>query len=163
MGWSFSKGKLLPLSLVDELDKEIIPPESLHDFLKAAQRLRDGDLSGALTAACGVVDSACVEIYAQKKLGDPDQTSFQEKVSKAIDASGGLILIESELLKLGWSQDEAKRVKENLKGSINQGAYVMQKLRSDMGDVHGSKGVFAPLVFDSLKWASIIVSIIPSR
>lgn len=47
----------------------------------------------------------------------------------------------------------------NLRGALNQGAYVMQTLRSRMGDVHGSKPVLKPLVFDSLKWAALLVRV----
>jgi len=47
-----------------------------------------------------------------------------------------------------------------LLGSLNQAAYVMQTLRSKMGDVHGTKPVLEPLVFDSLKWASLIVRLL---
>jgi len=49
---------------------------------------------------------------------------------------------------------------DNLRGALNQGAYVLQKLRSDMGDVHGSKPVVEGLVYDSIKWASLIVRLL---
>lgn len=40
---------------------------------------------------------------------------------------------------------------------ISQGAYVMQSLRSRMGDVHGTKPILKPLVFDFLKWAELML------
>ena len=161
MGWSFSKGKLLPLSLIDDLDVSIIPPESLNDLTKASQRLRDGDLSGAISSAAAVVETGCAEVYAQKRLGSPDADSFQEKVSKSLAASGVFEKIQKELESKSWTETDARILVENLKGSLNQAAFVMQKLRSNMGDVHGSKEVYQPLAYDSLKWASIIVSLFP--
>ena len=65
--------------------------------------------------------------------------------------------ITRELMDLGWEKDDADRLSSNLQGSLNQGAYVMQALRSEMSDVHGSKHVANSLVFDSLKWAALIV------
>jgi hypothetical protein len=48
-------------------------------------------------------------------------------------------------------------LRENLKGSLNQMAFVMQKLRAKMSDVHGTKEVLKPLVLDSLKYAQILI------
>ena len=42
-----------------------------------------------------------------------------------------------------------------LEGSLNQDAFVMQKLQSDMGDVHGTKPVISVLVYNSIKWSSL--------
>lgn len=158
MGWSFSKGKLLPLTLIDELDLAIVPPESLQDLTKASQRLRDGDLSGAVTSAAAVVDAGCAEVYALKSLGDPSADSFQAKVAKSLSACGVFERTREELITKGWTEPDAKVLVENLRGSLNHAAFVMQKLRSNMGDVHGTKEVYLPLVYDSIKWASIIVS-----
>lgn len=69
----------MPLSLINELDLVVVPPESVGDLVEAAQRLRDGDLTGALTAAAGTVESACVEIYAQKGLGILPKSHFKKK------------------------------------------------------------------------------------
>ena len=161
LGWSFSKGKLLPLSLIDDLDLSIIPPESLNDLTKASQRLRDGDLSGAISSAAAVVEAGCAEVYAHKRLGSPDADSFQEKVARSLSACGVFERIKEELISRLWTESEARILVENLKGSLNQAAFVMQKLRSNMGDVHGSKDVYQPLVYDAIKWASIIVSLFP--
>lgn len=38
----------------------------------------------------------------------------------------------------------------------------MQTLRSKMGDVHGTKPILKPLLFDSLKWAGILVRTLTS-
>lgn len=51
----------------------------------------------------------------------------------------------------------------NLDGSLNQAAYIMQKLRADMGDVHGTKPVIAALIYDSIKWSSLLLRMLATR
>ena len=53
--------------------------------------------------------------------------------------------------------------KKNIEGALNQGAFVMQSLRSRMADVHGTKPVLRSLVFESLKWAELIVGALTNR
>lgn len=93
-------------------------------------------------------------------MGDIGQASFQEKVNKALTAVKALENLYAELLQLGWKKGKAKIFCKNLKGAISQAAYVMQILRSEMGDVHGSRLPLATLVFDSIKWAMIISSLL---
>lgn len=156
LGWAYANGALLSLELLDPADVEELPYESRADLVKAASRLRDGDLSGAISAACGAVDSITARIYAQRGLGDPGAASFQEKVNRAIRASGVVPSLEAQLGELGWQVQDIREFKDNLIGSINQAAFVMQKLRTDMGDVHGTKPILRPLVFDSVKWSALI-------
>jgi hypothetical protein len=126
--------------------------------VKAAQRLRDGDLTGAISAACGAVDSATVRIYELQGLGDPGLASFQERCKRAVEVTGVIPRLESQLRSLGWPDSEIVPFKRNFAGGLNHGAYVMQTLRSKMGDVHGSKPILKPLVFDCLKWAELMLS-----
>jgi hypothetical protein len=39
----------------------------------------------------------------------------------------------------------------------------MQTLRAQMGDVHGSKPILKPLVFDVVKWAELFVRTLTAR
>ena len=150
----------MPVEVIDQSDLDDAPEQAKKDLLKACTRLRDGDLSGAVSAACGAVDSITAKIYKDKKLGDPGLASFQEKVVKSIEATGSIRSIEEDLVGLGWSSDDAEKLKQNLRGSLNQIAYVMQKLRSDMGDVHGSKPTLKPLVFDCVKFATVLARLL---
>lgn len=163
LGWAYSGGALLPIDLLDPAEVEELPEESRQDLTKAASRLRDGDLSGAVSAACGAVDSVTARVYAERGLGDPGAASFQEKVNRAIRASGVVPSLEAQLAELGWHPADIRAFKENLIGSINQAAFVMQKLRSEMGDVHGTKPILRPLVFDSVKWAALIMRLLRDR
>jgi len=126
-------------------------------MVKAAQRFRDGDLSGAVSAACGAVDSVTTKVYFEQNLGDPGSASFQERCKRAVSARGVIPAMENELRKLGWKEENIVPFKKNFEGALNQGAFVVQTLRSSMGDVHGTKPILRPLVFDSIKWAELLI------
>ncbi len=158
LGWSFVNQTLVPVGVFDISALEDTPDEAHRDLLKAAQRLRDGDLGGAISAACGAVDAATSKVYEEFGLGDPTKASFQERCRKAAFAKGVLTGLDHQLDALGWSQADIAPFKKNLEGALNQGAYVMQTLRSHMGDVHGTKPILRSLVFDSLRWAEVIVA-----
>lgn len=157
LGWSLSGNAVIPIHIFDLSIFEELPSESREDLTKAAQRLRDGDLSGAISSACGALDSATSAIYSTANLGDPTEASFQERCKRSLDARGVIPRMEQQLRELGWCDSEIKTFRENFKGAMNQGAYVMQSLRSRMGDVHGTKPILKPLVFDCLKWAELIL------
>lgn len=160
LGWTVHNGSVVPLKLFDLSELPELPAEAHPDLLKATTRLRDGDLSGAISAACGAVDKVTTMIYSEKSLGDPQRVSFQERVKKSIVARGVIPSLDEDLRALGWEQGKIKLFKESLIKSLNQAAYVMQTLRSQMGDVHGTKPILKALVFDSLKWAALIVRLL---
>jgi hypothetical protein len=163
LGWSFVNQTLIPLAVFDFSILADTPDESHRDLLKAAQRLRDGDLGGAISAACGAVDAATSKVYEDLVLGDPTKASFQERCRKATVAKGVLTELDRQLEALGWLQADVAPFKKNLEGALNQGAYVMQTLRSRMGDVHGTKPILRSLVFDCLRWAELLVGSLVER
>lgn len=160
VGWKFSGEKLLPIEIFDNSELKDIPECSHQDILKAASRLRDGDLSGALSSACAALDSATGEIYLRYQLGDPNKASFQERLKKSIDAVSAKEKLEQELREIGWQEPDFKPLLSNLEGSLNQASFVMQKLRSNMGDVHGTKPVLTALVYDSIKWSLLLLRVL---
>ncbi|MGE5306421.1 MAG: hypothetical protein ACM3TN_24180 [Alphaproteobacteria bacterium] len=163
LGWTIVDGRPLPISLIDKSDLEDLPPEAREDFIKATTRFRDGDLTGAVSAACGAVDSLTNKIYQQTGLGTPDPTAFQERVTRSIKEIGAIPRIEADLISLGWNTAKARQLGHNLRGSLNQAANVMQSLRSGMGDVHGSKPALKRLVFECLQWAKLLSSVLEAR
>ena len=72
-------------------------------------------------------------------------------------ARGILVDLEGRLAELQWQPNDAGLFARNLEGALVRGAYVIQTLRSHMGDVHGSKPILRALVFDSLRWAELLV------
>lgn len=157
LGWSLSGNAVIPIAIFDASILEELPSKSRVDLTKAAQRLRDGDLGGAISSACGAIDSVTSAIYSSANLGDPTRASFQERCTHSLNAKGVLPRLEQQLRELGWCDDDIKPFRENFKGAMNQGAYVMQSLRSKMGDVHGAKPILKSLMFDCLKWAELML------
>jgi|GEM_PF-547917 len=163
LGWSFTNEVLVPLELFNVEALVDTPSDAHHDLVKAAQRLRDGDLGGAISAACGAVDTVTSRVYEDFGLGDPADASFQERCKKAAAARGVLPELDRQLADLGWQQADILPFRKNFEGALNQGAYVMQTLRSHMGDVHGTKPILRSLVFDSLRWAELLVGALVER
>ncbi len=119
-----------------------------------------GDLDGALAAAGSAVETAASGVYQRKSLGDPaKENSFQKKATNAVGACGKLSGLEDGLVGLGWEPKDADLLRKRFTGSLNQAAHVMQLLRSRMSDAHGAKPALESVVFDSLKLASILVSL----
>ena len=158
LGWSFVEGKFLPVEVFDALDLAMLPEDAHGDLAKAASRFRDGDLGGSLSAACGAVDSAVQAVFDEFKLGNSATKGFQARCGLALRTKGTLGKVAAELTSLGWDERDARNVAKNMEGSLKQGAFVMQSLRSRMSDVHGTKGVVPTMVFDSMKWAALIVA-----
>lgn len=163
VGWKFSGTSLLPIEIFDIAELQEIPDEAHDDIQKAATRLRDGDLSGSLSASCGAIDSVTTVIYQEFNLGNPNDASFQERIKKSIKAIGAIENLKNELLGIGWDEKDINPLSNNFDGSLNQAAFVMQKLRSDMSDVHGTKPVISAIVYDSIRWSLLILRILITR
>ena len=163
VGWKFSGTSLIPTEIFDIGELTEIPQIAHSDIQKAASRLRDGDLSGALSAACGALDTVTNDIYARYNLGDTGSTSFQERIKKSLGALKVEDSLVRELIEIGWSEADCKQLSKNMEGSFNQAAFVLQKLRSDMGDVHGTKPVISALAYDAIKWSSLLLRILAIR
>lgn len=163
VGWKFSGTDLLPIEIFDISELKEIPDNAHEDIQKAASRLRDGDLSGSLSASCGALDAVTGSIYEEFKLGDPNKASFQERIKKSLNAVGAKDNLQNDLRDIGWDESDINQLSSNLDGSLNQAAFVMQKLRSNMGDVHGTKPVVSALVYDSIKWSLLLLRILITR
>src|SRR5208283_1577443 len=108
LGWTLHDQQLVEVAVLDTSELPELPPAAYGDLLKAAARLRDGDLSGAVTSACAAVDAVTSKIYESHNLGDPGKASFQEKVGKSLQARSVLGEIERQLVELGWEPGDAK-------------------------------------------------------
>ncbi len=163
VGWKFSGTAILPVEIFDLSELKDIPENAHEDILKSATRLRNGDLSGSLSASCGALDSVTSSIYQEFNVGNPNKASFQERIKKSIEAIKAKEKLVSEFQAIGWAESDYKILLSNLHGSLNQAAVVMQKLRSNMGDVHGTKPVISAIVFDSIKWSLILLRVMATR
>ena len=138
IGWTIANGAVISTELLDPGDLANIPEISQPDLLKAADRIK-GDPSGVLTSACGAIDRRTSEIFTVHGLGRPEDASLQERVNRALVACGALERVEQQLVAAGMGQNKARIAKENLKGATSHAAYVMQSLRSDLSDAHGTR------------------------
>ena len=163
LGWKLIDGSVIPIDIFDLSDLPELHEKAREDFIKAAQRFRDGDLSGSLSSVCAAVDSVTSAIYEEKGLGDAHKASFQERCKVAINSVGLLDEVKSELDDIDWKESGVIPFCKNFEGSLNQAAYVMQTLRANMSDVHGTKPVLRPLVFESIKWAEILVRVMSEK
>jgi hypothetical protein len=163
LGWQVIDNSVVPIEILDRKDLEELDVVCREDLVKSATRFRDGDLSGALSAACAAVDSITTKIYQSQGLGDPGGASFQERCKVALNTTGIFTAVSSDLKDIDWKDSGIVPFSKNFEGSLNQAAYVMQSLRANMSDVHGSKPVLKPLVFDSVKWAQIIIRLLSGK
>lgn len=164
LGWQLIDNKVLPIEILDLSDLDELDSSAREDLIKASTKFRDGDLSGAISSACAAVDSVTTKIYGSNdKLKVSDAKSFQAKCKIALNEKKVFADIESQLNELGWEKGKVKQFHDNLEGSLNQAAFIMQLLRSEMSDAHGTKPVFKPLVFDSIKWSQIIVRLLSKK
>jgi len=159
-GFQYVNNTFVPVDFFDQREARYLPPSALSEISTALGRLVDGDLDGALTSACGAVDTTATSVYQTKSLGDPaKEDSFRKKAMNAIAASGKLAELESELVSLGWDEKDAHMLRESYTSALNQAAHVMQMLRPRMGDVHGAKPAIESVVYDVLKLASVLTSL----
>lgn len=161
LGWQLIDNKVLPIEILDLSDLNELDPSARDDLIKAATKFRNGDLSGAISSACAAVDSVTARVYKEKNLGDSSNSqSFQEKCNKSLKEIGVFEAIDQQLSEVQWKDSDITKFTDNLRKSLNQAAYVMQTLRSNMSDVHGTKPVIKSLAFDTIKWAQIIVRLL---
>lgn len=127
------------------------------------KRLVDGDETGAITAACGAVDTLMQQLYIAHGLGDPANVAFAAKVNTAAQR---LLIFEDmrgELTSLGMRTTDADSIVTDMRKSTSHAAQMLQTLRRTMGDVHGSKPALRRMAYDATKWASAICGLFEGR
>ena len=155
IGWFFIGDKLVKYDLINPSDIQNLPESSIEDISKAAERLPN-DLSGAITSACSAVDAITSKIYAEYDIGKFGEASFQKKVSNSLSALNITGNLKEELIDLGWEEKKADEFSHIFKKAILNYLKVLEILRSNMGDVHGTKPVLQKLAFSALNWSMTI-------
>src|SRR5207247_2546866 len=82
-GFQFVNGEFIPVAMLDERELQYLPASSAEQISRAFERLLDGDENGAVSSACGAVDTAMLAAYARYDLGQPPD-SFQAKVNSVM-------------------------------------------------------------------------------
>jgi hypothetical protein len=159
-GYLFIEGSFVPIGLLDARERPFLPPTSASELARATARLVDGDYTGAITAACGAIDLATQDIYAQEGLGDPAKVAFAAKICTALKQRGVFEGLERGYAAAGMANPDALAVSENLRKATNHAAEALQTIRSKMGDAHGAKPTARKTAYDAIKWASAICGLL---
>jgi hypothetical protein len=158
-GFQFIAGSFVPVGQLDLREAQYLPMSSSPDIAKATKRLIDGDLTGAITSACGAVDAETQRIYQEHPELGPRPTSFSAKINSILQRLGVYNSMHTELEAVGMAADDVTEFVNNLGEATNHAAQALQVLRRAMGDVHGSKPALQQSAYDAIKWASAICAI----
>ena len=162
-GYDYIDGTFVPVAFLDQREAKYLPPSSASELAKAMKRLVDGDETGAITAACGAVDTLMQQLYDVHELGDPGQVAFAAKVNTAFQHLGIFNEMKDEFIALGMTSEHAEKIVTEMRKATNHAAQVLQMLRTNMGDVHGSKPALRRTAYDAVKWASAICGLFEGR
>lgn len=159
LGIDYVGGAFVPIGLFDARDAAFVAPDAVGDLSKASSRLADGDYSGAISAACGAVDTVTQRLYDENNLGQPPN-SFQAKVNTAAEKLGLWGNLRSGYEAGGMSSEDAITLVKHFQEATNHAAQALQILRRAQGDVHGSKGTTIHAAFQAIKWASALCALL---
>lgn len=162
-GFQFLSGSFVPVGVLDSRETEFLPKSSASELARATARLLEGDLSGAITSACGAVDLATQALYVKHSLGDPGQVSFQAKVNTTLKELGVFEKLREEYVSLGLQSKDMDELIEHLRSATNHATHSLQILRRTMGDVHGSRPALRSTAYDAIKWASAVCTLLKER
>ena len=162
-GYEYVDGTYVPVALLDQREARYLPLSSATELAKAMKRLVDGDETGAITAACGAVDTLMQELYKTHGLGEPAHVAFAAKINTAAQQLGIFKEMKAEFTDLGMSISDAETIVVEMKKATNHAAQMLQALRRTMGDVHGSKPALRRTAYDAVKWASAISGLFEGR
>jgi|SRR3972149_10506365 len=155
VGWGLSGEEPHPLDLQIDIDTAELSTPIRTAIANCLRRYRDGDISGALTAICGVVDILTEEQYSAHSLGNHRDDSYQERVSKTFST------LETEYRKplagSGLPTEEINRLWHNHRQAVNQAAYVLASFRREFSDAHGPQNAPPALLQRAIDCAAFIV------
>jgi hypothetical protein len=154
-GFRYDRGAFILMNPVDERERAFLPASSYEEAVKAVGRLSDGDESGALTSACGAVDSLMQRLYEKHGWGAPPD-AFQAKVNTALKRLQVFESFHAELVGIGMKPGDATAIVDNLHEATKRATDGLQVLRRAMGDLHGTKPALRKTIYDALKWSSAI-------
>lgn len=162
-GYEYLDGTFVQTGLLDQREARFLPQSSASELAKAMKRLVDGDETGAITAACGAVDTLMQQLYAAHGLGDPANVAFAAKVNTTAQRLRIFEDMTDELTSLGIKSADADGIVTDMRKGTNNAAQMLQTLRRTMGDVHGSKPALRRAAYDAIKWASAICGLFEGR
>jgi len=161
-GYQFLGREIVALGAVDGNEVRFLPASSAQEIASAFARLNAGDEDGAISAACGAVDTVTVAIHEKYGLGQPPN-AFQAKVNTVMATLKIYEEIEADLIQLNVRPETAKEIVTELHEATKHAANALQVIRRTLGDVHGSKPAYRRLTYDAIKWASAICGLLEGK
>ena len=137
-GFVIQNGELQTTQLQVDISAKDLRQEIQGALNTCSQRYLSGDYSGTITCICGAVDSVTAQIYKFKRLGEPHDDSYQQRVNKGFASFECEFKSEFDNIS-AVNDDEVIRIWQNYRGAINQSAYVLASFRRNISDVHGLK------------------------
>jgi hypothetical protein len=162
-GFEYVDGTFVPAALLDQREARYLPASSASELAKAMKRLVDGDETGAITSACGAVDTLMQQLYVKHGLGDPADFAFAAKINTAANYLRIFEDAKDELTSLGMKGSDADALVTDMRKAMNHAAQMLQMLRKAMGDVHGSKPALRQMAYGAIKWSSAICGLFEGR
>jgi hypothetical protein len=162
-GLSWDGENIVPVGVLDQRERQFLPPNSAEELSKAVGRLAIGDESGAISSACGAVDLATGAVYEKHGIGDPGKASFSAKVNTAAQKLGTFTGMKAEFVDIGMGEEDAAEASGHLEAAINHAGQALQILRKRMGDVHGSRPALKSTAYDCIKFASAICALFEGK
>lgn len=158
-GFQFVNGSFIRVAAFDERERPFLPDSAFEEITGAFSRLADGDDSGAVTKACGAVDSTMQDAYAALGLGAPPP-SFQTKVNTVFSRLDVYTKLKDGLVALHVSTADAEKIAEEAHETVKHAAELLQVIRRVQGDVHGTKLADSSLAYDAVKLCSAICGLL---
>ena len=141
-GFNFVDGKFLQLDVLDIRLLHTVPALCHDDLKTAGVRIAYRDYTGAITSACGAVDTLTNAVIKRDgiEIRQRDEASFATKVNFVLFKH---LMVHEEmrenLITEGKSSAYAGDAAMRKRGETNQAAKKLQKLRPRKADVHGRK------------------------
>ena len=124
-GWELlDTGVVVPLELASEVIEALDSPDATAGLSKALERYGQGDLSGAVAAAVGAVETAAGV--------DPGDADYTQRIIEALRPQTDLIVADFAEL-----DADAKRITGAFRKSTNQTVELLASFRRNYSDVHG--------------------------
>ncbi|KAA0578211.1 hypothetical protein [Azospirillum sp. Sh1] len=159
LGWGLVGEEPHPLTVQLNLDTTSLAPQARQAIGKCLSRFRDGDMDGAVTAICGMLDTMTEGIYSDQErlghpLGDHKGASYAERVKKAFAT-------HEAGMKARYAGQVAAREIDQLwhwqSKAVQQAAEVLGSYRRNFSDAHGAKAASPAIVQQAIDCAVFVV------
>jgi hypothetical protein len=160
-GFQYVSGSVVPIGFLDERESRHLPQSAAVELSGAMDRLTREDLTGAITNACGAVDSTTTALMNKHGLGTAE--AFSAKVNTVVNRLGVFDDLRTEMETMGLRPEDARAIAADLHEVTKKSADALAAMRRTMGDVHGRKKTTVQMVYSAVKLASALCGFLEGR